>query len=111
MWSQLSPAIQKRSGLRDQFLHAASRENRYKWVFSPLYSAIDRTFSIAMAFYRENRRTEVGILDESSFFKHRNLPKEFAAFLSSRANASKAKAIALSLSKFERFLKSVEADL
>lgn len=111
MWSQLSPAIQKRSGLRDQFLHAASREYRYEWGFSPLYSAIDRAFTAAMAFYRENRRTEVGILDESSFFKHRSLPKEFAAFLSARANASKAKAIGLYLSKFERFLKSVEAEL
>jgi hypothetical protein len=111
MWSQLSRAIQKRSALRDQFLHVASRESRYESGFSPLYFAIDRAFTSAMAFYRENKRTEFGILDESSFFKHRNRPKEFAAFLNSRPNASKAKAISQSLSKFEGFLNSVEAEM
>ena len=111
MWSQLSRAIQKRSGLRDQFLHVASREYRYESGCGPLYSAIDQTFTAAMAFYRENKRTEAGILDESSFFKHRNLPKEFATFLNSRAKAPKATAIRQSLGKFVAFLKSVEAEL
>jgi hypothetical protein len=111
LWSRIGPAIHKRSGLRDQFLHVASRESRYSSGLSPLYSAIGRMFTAAMAFYSENKRTNAGILDESSFFRHRNLHKTFADFLNSRSNVSRATAINRSLAKVKHFLRSVESEL
>jgi hypothetical protein len=110
MWAQLGPAVQKRSGLRDQFLHVADRESRYSAGCKLLYSGINQVFSAAMAFYRENKKTEAGILDESSFFKHRHLHKEFSGFLSSRAYVPKANAITRLIGSFKLFLQSVESE-
>ena len=61
-----------------------------------------------MAFYRANKTTDLGVLDESTFFKHRNRHREFAVYWNSRKNAANARSLKGQLARFVTLLQSVE---
>jgi hypothetical protein len=65
---------------------------RFSWEKSlvPLYAAINSIFTVAMAFYRVNRKTKEGVVDESGFFKRKNLHREFQRFWNSSRNTKRA---------------------
>jgi len=91
--------------LRDNFRYIVERFNTYDSELKPLYKAIDATFRSAMAFYRQNKRTPEGMMDESSFFKHKNIHERFGKFVNSSKNVKERTLINRQL---KTFLENVE---
>jgi hypothetical protein len=79
IWSRLGQYL-CRPEMRERFRRAAERSGTYNWELQPLYRIADTTFSIALAFYRANKRRDGKLQDESTFFKHGNLDREFRKF-------------------------------
>lgn len=70
----------KRPEMREKFRRAAERSGNYNRELQPLYKIAESTFSTALAFYRANKRRDGKLYDESTFFKHPNLHREFDKF-------------------------------
>jgi hypothetical protein len=85
LWSQIKREFKRRES-HENFRYVVEREYQHEREMRPLYSAIETIFRGAMAFYRVNRRVEERVLDESSFFNHRNRHHEFRAFWNSSEN-------------------------
>ena len=79
IWSHLGQYL-KRLEMRERFRHAAERSRVYEYELGPLFAIADAAFLSAMAFYRANKRRDGKLMDESSFFKHKNLHNEFNKF-------------------------------
>jgi len=105
IWSQIGDSLTPR-GLRDNFRYIAERESSYERQFRPLYSAIRSVYSATMAFFRSNRKTKEGILDESTFFKHKNRHKEFLRYWNSSRNTKRGE-VGKQLQRFVRHLQSI----
>ena len=82
VWSRLGQSL-RRPEMRERFRRAAERSAAYDWELQPLYQIADSTFSTALAFYRTNKRRDGKLQDESTFFKHGKLHREFEAFWNS----------------------------
>lgn len=78
-WLQIGKMLKRRE-LRENFRYIAERRARYEKQLKSLYNAVDSIFRAAMAFYRANRKTKDGILDESTFFRHKFLHREFLKY-------------------------------
>jgi hypothetical protein len=76
-WQSLEPLCRKRAHAT-AFREACERDAHM--VVTPLLHALDRVFVAALRFYRFNRGSGPTAIDVSSFFKRRNLDKEFARF-------------------------------
>lgn len=74
-WQSLEPLCRKRS-YATAFREAYERNVHV--ILTPLRPTLDRAFAAAPRFYRLNRGTEPTAIDASTFFKRRNLDKEFA---------------------------------
>lgn len=106
IWSQIGQSLRSRE-LRENFRYIVERENKYHRQFRPLYSAIKSIFNVAMAFYRANRKIKDGMLDESTFFKHRDLHHQFAKFWRSSKNTKRSQ-VKKQLELFIKRLQKVE---
>lgn len=87
-WSRLDPHCRARSSA-DAFVGACERGDSD--LVRPLLRAIDLAYREALRFYRRKRGTGQKAIDVSSFFKRRNLHKEFAKFWRGSGNKSRAK--------------------
>jgi hypothetical protein len=79
LWRKIRKQFRK-SYFRENFRYMAERQNAYDKEFKPFYSAIKSIFAITMLFYRRNKKTKDGILDESSFFRIKNRHTQFMKF-------------------------------
>jgi hypothetical protein len=79
IWSQLAEHL-RRKEIREKFRYMAERGKRYELQFTPLYAMADMIFVGVLAYYRANKRRDGKLQDESSFFKHKGLHKEFELF-------------------------------
>jgi hypothetical protein len=79
IWSRMGQSL-RRPEMRERFRRAAERSWTYDWELQPLYNIADSTFSTALAFYRANKRRDGKLQDESTFFKHAHLHREFEKF-------------------------------
>jgi hypothetical protein len=88
IWSQVGSQM-KNHEVMEKFRYLSER---FSWEKSlvPLYAAINSIFTVAMAFYRVNRKTKEGVVDESGFFKRKNLHREFQRFWNSSRNTKRA---------------------
>ncbi|MGH2655923.1 MAG: AIPR family protein [Actinomycetota bacterium] len=77
VWDELGRDI-SRHALR--FRQASESPSRHSQIIQPLDSAINRAFISALQFYRANRGTGARALDISSFFKRRQLDRDFRAY-------------------------------
>jgi hypothetical protein len=75
---------------------------------TPLLRAIDAAYRAALAFYRGRRGSGPTALDVSTFFKRRNLHKDFDRYWRGSRNGHR-KAFDRGWSKFERALKAEAA--
>jgi hypothetical protein len=107
MWAQIGSSL-RRPALRDNFRYIAERSNSYDKELKPFYKTIDATFRSAMAFYRQNKRTPEGIMDESSFFKHKNIHERFEKFVNSSKNRKERSLITMQLKTFLKYLETFE---
>jgi hypothetical protein len=99
-WQSLEPLCRKRSQAT-AFREACERDNPS--VVTPLLRAIDVAFSAALRFYRANRGTGPTAIDVSTFFKRRNLDKEFACFWRASRNPARSK-FAAAWARFQKAL-------
>lgn len=72
LWLELEDFLRS-PALRTRFLQLAENQDRFRRELKPLERAIAFAFKAAMNFYRSNRVTEKGVLDESNFFKRAGL--------------------------------------
>ena len=103
VWQKLEPLSRKRSqatALRE----ACERDNPA--VVTPLLRAIGRIFSVVLRFYRNNRGSGPTAIDVSTFFKRRNLNREFLRFWRSPRNPARSKFTA----HWTRFQKALEEE-
>ena len=103
IWSQIGKFL-KRNEMHENFRYVAEREYKYRKQLKPFYSAINDIFGVVLAFYRKNRKTRDGVLDESTFFKHKNLPYRYAKYWESSKNRKRG----LVKKKLLLFLKNLE---
>lgn len=82
MWSQLSPLVRARAAAECFRLEC---EN-YGSSDTYLLRCIQITFNAALRFYRTRRGTGATALDVSSFFRRKNLDRDFQKFWNSPAN-------------------------
>jgi hypothetical protein len=85
-WEALDPLCRKRAQAT-AFREACERDNAQ--VVRPLLRALDAVFVAALRFYRANRGSGPTAIDVSTFFKRRNLDKEFARFWRGSRNTSR----------------------
>lgn len=98
LWSKMGNTF-KKSIYRERFRLMAERQNKYKKQFSSFYGAINKIFIASLAFHRENKFSEKGIIiDESMFFKYSNLPNRFRTYLKKKKKQQNE--ISSQLSKF-----------
>jgi hypothetical protein len=76
-WQNLQPLCRNRSQAT-VFREACERDA--ETIVNPLLSALDRVFVATLRFYRLKRGSGPTAIDVSTFFKRRNLDKEFAQF-------------------------------
>jgi hypothetical protein len=107
VWSQVGEKLR-----RPAFASWFCESNRNYWTHQsslyPLLLAIDVVFTVAMDFYRKNRRTDSGNLDASSFFRHTKLHTQFKEHWCAKANSERRKRFEARLRKF---IDGVEAEL
>jgi len=106
IWSQIGDQL-RRHDLRENFRYIEERYWWTDWPLRPLSSSIKSLFSLSSAFYRANMKTRQGVLDESTFFKHRNLHRQFMKFWNSRSNSQRSR-IKRRLQEFLRILTKFE---
>jgi hypothetical protein len=85
-WQHLAPLCRKRSQAT-AFRQACERDSAA--VVVPLLRAVDQIFLAALRFYRANRGSGATAVDVSTFFKRRNLEKEFARFWRNSSNTGR----------------------
>jgi hypothetical protein len=86
VWAQLAPSMRSRASV-DRFRHAWEKGS---WALNALWKANNSVFRAALQFYRENRGKGAKAADVSTFFKRRNLDRQFERFWRSSANKSRA---------------------
>ncbi len=86
VWQSLDPLCRRRAAAT-AFREACERDTAE--LVSPLLRAIDAAFGASLRFYRANRGSGPTAIDVSTFFKRRNLDKEFARFWRGSRNASR----------------------
>jgi hypothetical protein len=106
IWSHMGSFL-KRPEMRERFIRIAERKWYHEWELQPLNIIANSSFSSAMAFFRANKRRGDSIQDESSFFKHKNLHREFEIFWR-RKLRSKHKLFNKRVKNFKERLKDVE---
>jgi hypothetical protein len=79
IWAKLGQDL-RRPYMRSRFIKACERENKYYRELQRIFSLIESTFILALAYYRAHKRRDGKLLDESTFFKHKNLHKEFEKY-------------------------------
>lgn len=100
LWLRLDPLCRGRASA-EAFRYACERNTD---TLYPLQRAIDAAFREALRFFRSKRGSGQKAIDVSTFFKRRNLHKEFARFWRSSKNKSRAK-FQTAWSKFETALR------
>ena len=98
MWGKVGRAISSRS---DDFANACERGWRSEPFLTPLHTAADLALAECVAFYRANRGTGPQAIDVSSFFKRRNLHKEFARHWDRDASEPRKKRFESAVSRFQ----------
>lgn len=98
VWAILEPLCRGRSGA-ETFWLACERDDGN--VVSPLLRAIAAVFKAALRFFRAKRGTGEMAIDVSSFFRRRNLHKEFARYWRGSRNDARG-AFAVAWRNFER---------
>jgi len=106
LWREIGQSLTQPL-LRESFRYIAEREDKYEKELRPLYSAIEAIFRATMAFYRQNRKTKDGILDESTFFKYAGRHNQFLKYWNSAKNTRRGK-VKKELSSFVQNLKIIE---
>ena len=86
MWSRVEPLCRSRVG-SDAFRRSCERD--VSDVITPLLRASDEAFKSALLFFRSKRGSGPTAQDVSSFFRRRNLHREFGAFWRGRRNPSR----------------------
>ncbi len=86
VWQSLEPLCRAHARA-EVFRRASERTDGY--VLNPMIRAIDAAFIAALRFYRANRGTGPKASDVSTFFKRRNLHKEFAIYWRGSGNKSR----------------------
>jgi hypothetical protein len=86
VWQAFAPLCRKRAQV-DAFRNVCERSKGD--IEAPLLRAIDAIFAAALRFYRANRGAGPTAIDVSTFFKRRNLHKEFARFWRGSRNNSR----------------------
>jgi len=86
VWQALAPEVRARARA-EVFRTQCAKNDGY--VLNPLIRAIDAAFTAALRFYRAKRGKGATALDVSTFFKRRNLHKEFAKFWRGSHNKSR----------------------
>jgi hypothetical protein len=107
VWSQVGEKL-KRPAFASWFCESNRNYHAHQTTLYPLLLAMNVVFTVAMDFYRKNRKTDSGNLDASSFFRHAKLHTHFKEHWSSRANAGRRKRFDTRLKKF---IEGVEAEL
>jgi len=79
LWTHLGQYM-RRPEFREKFRYAAERWNKYAHQIKPLDQAVNDIFTVILRYYRNNRRHDGKVMDESSFFKHKNLHRELQSF-------------------------------
>jgi hypothetical protein len=102
VWARLDPNTRSRAGA-EAFRLACERDDSE--VVTPLLQAINAAYRAALAFYRDRRGSGPTAIDVSTFFKRRNLHKEFDRYWRGGNNGQR-KAFDGGWSKFERALKA-----
>lgn len=105
VWGRLDPNTRSRAGA-EAFRFACERDDGE--VVTPLLRASDAVYRAALAFYRGRRGSGPTALDVSTFFKRRNLHKDFARYWRGSRNGHR-KAFDRGWSTFERALKAEAA--
>lgn len=98
VWRELGPSLRSRA--HAEAFRAASERNR-RMLVDATVAAADAAFNAALKFYRARRGKGSAAIDVSTFFKRRNLQKEFGAFWRSPANGAK-RAFKSAVGGFER---------
>lgn len=88
VWEYLEPLTRRRMHAT-AFRNACERDNAA--VVFPLLHAINCVFSTVLRYYRTNRGSGPTAIDVSTFFKRRNLHKEFARFWTGPLNPARNK--------------------
>ena len=107
LWSELGISF-KKYRVRENFRYISERYNDYYKELKPLYTAIDTAFKATMAFYRQNRKTEDGVIDESSFFRYKNLNNKFSDFWKTSQNSKRRQLVENRLNSFCEYLDTLE---
>ena len=103
-WQNLAPLCRNRSHAA-VFREACERDTHV--VVAPLLHALDRVFVAALRFYRLKRGSGPTAIDVSTFFKRRNLDKEFARFWRGSSNRARPSF----KSAWARFAKALDGEL
>lgn len=106
-WSQVGEKL-KRPAFAAWFCESIRNYYAYESTLYPLLSAIDVVFTVAMDFYRKNRKTDSGNLDASSFFRHTKLHTQFKEHWSARANTERRKRFE---TRLQNFIERVQGEL
>ena len=99
-WQSLKPLCRKRSHVT-AFREVCERDTHA--VVAPLRRALDGVFVAALRFYRLNRGSGPTAIDVSTFFKRRNLDKDFARFWHGSRNPGR-KGFKSAWARFEKAL-------
>jgi hypothetical protein len=105
VWPSLEPLCRARARA-DAFRGAAERD--IDPIVKPLVRAVDAAFVAALRFYRSRRGTGQTAIDVSTFFKRRNLHKEFRSYWRGARNKSRP-AFNQAWSKFAKVLAEATA--
>ena len=107
VWSQIGEKL-RRPAFAAWFCESCRNYYAHEDTLHPLLSAIDVVFAVAMGFYRDNRKTDSGNLDASSFFRYTKLHLQFKEYWSTRTNAERRKRFE---ARLQKFITGVEAEL
>ena len=86
VWQSLAPEVRAR--VRAETFRTKCEKNDGD-VLNPLIAAINAVFTAALRFFRSRRGRGATALDVSSFFKRKNLHREFASFWRGSKNISR----------------------
>jgi hypothetical protein len=107
IWSQIGEKL-KRPAFASWFCTGMKNYYAHEDALYPLLSGVDVVFTVAMDFYRKNRKSKSGNLDASSFFKYAKLHTQFREHWLTRANSKRRKRFE---SRLQKFVEGVQAEL
>lgn len=107
VWSQIGDKF-KRPAFADWFCESIRNYGAHQNAIHPLLMAIDVVYTVAMDFYKKNRKTDTGTLDASSFFRYTKLHVQFKEHWSAKANTERRKRFE---SRLQKFIDEVQAEL